>query len=334
MSMESRQFTSANPVFYQWVVDSSIAQESVSDRLHYIDIATEAVMDSSKRGKLVQKLYNDILKKTDFDFGKIPDSKGALTRYIHYNKLNACYDCLIEILNGDKTEALVLYKRLNDILLESQKDFEMGFKFNIEFLQLTYNMMVLTLHQLIDIAICETTDYLRDVVQIQMATNKKRTKFNNVIMVNTKNFIKSYDNGEWRKIVQSFKTNRENFLGGGIGEVFAVIGLVSLIAAGVLVAVRAITYFYHNSKVKLRDYAESEAELLRNHMEVYGQEDGEAAINKQKKMLAKLERRAGIIEARMERADKDTVTDLAVSAREDYRPSSYDAPDTGEFELI
>lgn len=300
------------------------AAQTPKDQLHYLDTAIEATVNPNTRGKLVQKLYADTLKKANFDYGKIGASKGDLTKYVHYEKLMTSYDCLLALAEGKQTKAMETFKKLHDVLIEARADFEMGYKFNIELIQLTYKTLVLSLHQLIDYAICETVDVLRETVQIE-SYKSRPNKRGNIVIENVEAFLKCYSNGEWNKMIATFKTNRQALLGEIVTVSVVVLGSV----AGVLLAIRGLIYFYYNSKTRLRDYAANEAELLRINMEC---ETATPGIEKRKKILDQLERIAGVSTTRNHQANVAANQDLMDTNKTLYNPGSI--TDDGDFELI
>lgn len=330
--MNEHALIRGNEPLMNFFLEARLAQDP-KDRLHYLDNAIEATVNPNTRGKLVQKLYTDTLKKASFDYGKIGASRGSLGKYVHYEKLMTSYDCLMALSEGKPSASLVAFKQLHDILMEARTDFEMGYKFNIELIQLTYKTLVLSMHQLLDGAICETVDVLRETVQIETYRGQ-RPSHTDIVLSNVNAFIKAYNNGEWNKMIGAFKTNKQALIGeivtavttSPVGIPLAVVG--SIIA--VLLAIRGLIYFYYNSKTRLRDYASNEAELLRINMEM--ERSDEPGIEKRKKFLEQLERLAGISRANSQTAEVATKKDLDEANKTLYNPGSF--TDDSDFELI
>jgi hypothetical protein len=83
------------------------------DRLHYFDVVLESSEDT--RGTLIQKLYVDIISKSNIDFGKIPDSKGDLTKYEYYNEISESIGALNKLVDSAKSDELAMLNNLFDI---------------------------------------------------------------------------------------------------------------------------------------------------------------------------------------------------------------------------
>lgn len=309
------------------------------DRIRYLDVVTEAMEAPGTRGQLIQRLYNDCLKKATFDYGKIGNSKGNVTKYEHYDKLMATRDCLVELTSGTVVDTLQSFDKLHNILVESRADFEMGFKFNIEFIQLTYKTLVLSLHQLIDMSISEITDYLRDALQMQLSGGKPaiRTQLNSIVLTNVNAFIKSYEKGEWAKLMSGFKRDKQGFIGAVVAGVIAGgPATIALAIGGILISIllmiRALIYFYYNSKTRLRDYAESEAAILKKQIELEADKNT-PAVEKQKRMLEFLEGRKDLSNGRNRKAEEATQKDLADSTRVISSPTALTTV-SDDFELL
>lgn len=309
------------------------------DRINYLDVVTEAMEGTGTRGQLIQKLYNDCLKKATFDYGKIGNSKGNVTKYEHYDKLMATRDCLVELTSGSVVDTLQAFDKLHNILIESRADFEMGYKFNIEFIQLTYKTLVLSLHQLIDMSISEVTDYLRDALQMQLSGGKPvvRTQLNSIVITNVNAFIKSYEKGEWAKLMSGFKRDKQGFMGAVVAGVIAggpatVALAIGGILIGILLMIRGLIYFYYNSKTRLRDYAESEAAILKKHIELEADKNS-SAVDKQKKMLDFLEGLRDLSNGRNRKSEEAAQKDLANANREMSSPTALTTV-SDDFELL
>jgi len=317
------------------------ALQEPRDRLRYLDVATEAITNPGNRGHLIQRLYADCLKKATFDFGKIGNSRGNVTKYEHYDKLMATRDCLVELTSGSVVDSLQAFDKLHNILIECRGDFEMGYKFNIEFLQLTYRTLVLSLHQLVDMSVSEVTDYLRDALNTELSGTKiVRTQQNSIVLSNVNAFISAYEKGEWAKLMQTFKKDRQALVGvfAAVGTAAAgmtPIGWAAAIVAtllSILMIIRALIYFYYNSKTRLRDYAENEAAILKQHIMLEADKNS-SAIEKQKKMLDFLEARADLNNGRNKKAEDAAQRDLANANRDAGNPTTLVNPDD-EFELV
>lgn len=183
------------------------------DRLHYQQYAMEATVKSAKTsGYMLSKLYRSIIGRSGLNFGKVPESKGDITKYMRYELICDCLDTLDRMLKQYQVEELQLAHRLFDTLVILRKDFEYGYKTGNEFLKTTYCTMVFALHQIINICIVIYTDHL--VANREGTPYKSTLDSQNLIVVkNIKDFIKMYESGEWAYIMKGITRDSRELIG-------------------------------------------------------------------------------------------------------------------------
>ena len=91
-----------NSIVMESFHEMAISQEG-RDRIKYIDIVTEAFANPTKQAGLLNKLFNEVQKVEAIDFGKIPDSKGDLTKYAYYHQMYQCIEVLNDLVEGNVT---------------------------------------------------------------------------------------------------------------------------------------------------------------------------------------------------------------------------------------
>ena len=121
-----------------------LAQDA-KDRLHYIDIATEAALSPAGKSKLIQQLYVDIVSKSNIDFGKIPDSKGNITAYAYYDPMYRSIAALNQLFADKKVDELDLTNKLHDMIITCRSDFEYGYRYDIAIIQNNFSRPVSSL---------------------------------------------------------------------------------------------------------------------------------------------------------------------------------------------
>lgn len=325
----------ANPVAHELLTNLMMAQEP-SGRFKYMEAATEALNDP--RGSLIQKLYLDIVRKSDMDYSDINASKGILTRYKYYDKMTGAIDSIKEVaatltVNIDNTPAYQTYVRMHDIIIAEGKNFEMGYKFNIEFLQIVYQTLVLTLNELINVMICDVANAIKGptVATFRPGNGTKAYERHSAMIVQQANaFIKSYERGEWAALIKTFKGNKEAFVGTAL--VVTGIAVAGVIAA--LGVIRLLIYYFWHTKTRLSDYAKDQADILRMQMMMDNDKTGE---DKRQKLLIFLESKADMIESRIKKNEADATKKQEDSARSDFNQGAIKAPlnsDTDDFELV
>lgn len=183
------------------------------DRLHYQQYAMEATTKSAKTsGYMLSKLYRSIIGRSGVNFGKVPESKGDITKYMRYELICECLDTLDRMLKQYQVEELQLAHKLIDTLVVLRKDFEYGYKTGNEFLKTTYCTMVFALHQIINICIVIYTDHL--IANREGKPYKSTIDSQNLIVVkNIKDFLRMYESGEWAHIMKGITRDSRELMG-------------------------------------------------------------------------------------------------------------------------
>ena len=97
---------------------------------------------------LSSKLYSMIVKRVDdIDFGKIPESRGDITKIPNFLELEEClktiHDLLVEYKQS--TDAVDIVMEAVENLKDSKKMWEKAFDVNCDFAILTYNTIALSI---------------------------------------------------------------------------------------------------------------------------------------------------------------------------------------------
>lgn len=175
------------------------------DKIGYVDAAMEAIANPSAQATIMNKLYKETQKIDEIDFGKIPDSKGDITKYMYYDQLYDSIELINELMKGNQTENIAAMNKLHQILLNARADFVFGFKVNNYIVTSMYKVMVANLHEMIDICIVDVTEYIRN--NLNMSMDKKSMKKVRWVTSNVKNFIKMYESGQWNTLIKYMRTN-------------------------------------------------------------------------------------------------------------------------------
>ena len=175
------------------------------DKIGYVDAAMEAIANPSAQATIMNKLYKETQKIDEIDFGKIPDSKGDITKYVYYDQLYDSIELINELMKGNQTENVVAMNKLYQILLNARADFVFGFKVNNYIVTSMYKVMVANLHEMIDLCIVDVTEYIRN--NLNMSMDKKSMKKVRWVTSNVKNFIKMYESGQWNTLIKYMRSN-------------------------------------------------------------------------------------------------------------------------------
>jgi hypothetical protein len=304
-----------------------------------MDIAKEAVLNPEGRSKMIQKLYADIISKNNIDYGKIPLSKGNVTAYEHYGDISKTLEILNSLLDEKNVEELNLTNKLHNLLITGRGDFEFGFKFDIEFLKLTYNTLTMTLHDMINLCIVAYVDYLKEVkhIEFQFKTFKRADR---MVLKATRDFIKSYEKGEWSKIVAHFKKNSSNFVGTLLTYAVPMLPTSVMVSGGVvlgivalLFTIRTLIYLYYSSSMKINQYIKVQSDFLK--VSIDNSADGNTdSLDKQKRLLQNLSSITNFIETKVLKTEKDASKELKETNTNNFTPQELrDTNNTG-IELL
>lgn len=194
--------------------DMRLAQPP-KDRLHYFDVVMEGSVET--KANLLQKLYTDIVSKSNMDVGQIPDSQGVLTKYKGYKTMTEAMGYLNQLFQGTPSDEITMMNKLHDIIIACRKDYEFGYKFDVEILKISYCVSVLTLYELINICILAYTTEMRKDAGIKF--DFKKIKKKDVLVIRgAKSLIKSYETGQWSKLTNEIKKD-PSIIGIGNGVV-------------------------------------------------------------------------------------------------------------------
>lgn len=320
------------------------------DRLHYFDYVLEGNIENSSA--LLQKLYVDVISKSNLDYGRIPDSQGALIHYTDYKIMTESMDMLNKLFTGIKSDELKLMNDLHDMIITCRKDYELGYKFNIEIIKISYCTAVLTLQELINVCILAYTTIMRKNAGIVFDFKSVKKK-DVIVLKGAKSLLKAYNSGQWTKMMNSFKKNPD-FLGTSmvakesigtavsgavnfvknnpiIGVPITVIGSIIVF----LISIRKIVYWFYCGATRVKDYLRTEKEFV-DFAISQEKEDGTSSdvITKHQKLSEKLESIADKIEIKILKTNTDTKKEMTKSDQNNFNASdfrSFADNDTIEF---
>lgn len=271
----------------------------------YMDVAIEGIVNPETKVKLLTRLYDDLMKKGFIDFDKIPLSKGDITKYVHFKNLTNTIEILGKLTKGYEIDDYKKTQDLYNMIIGCRSDFEYGYKFDIELIKFAYNTMVLALHRAVDVSIMSYIECIENDVD-KKASNGFFTNVSNAVghslmakKVNDKPYLspaarkerllimegighilKLYENGDWTKMINSFKQGRSNWLGtigqmakatglvrdygGGMVEAtgagVTVVTIISLIVT--ILGLRKIVYVFYSSAYKIDESVKRNKQFL------------------------------------------------------------------------
>ena len=195
----------SNSIIMENLSEMMVAQEG-RDRIGYENVVLEALAAPTGQAVLLDKLFKETEKLDGIDFGRIPDTRGDITKYQYYGQLNDCIELINSICIDKSTPNIDSMNKLHRILLDARPDFEFGFKANNYVIINLYKVMYLTLFELENVCIVDMTNHLREKLSIDL--NAKTSSQIRSITNTANQFIKMYENGQWNTMVRGFKAGK------------------------------------------------------------------------------------------------------------------------------
>lgn len=176
------------------------SHQNAIERMRYFDIVNEAASNANGRAAMIQKLYESILKHKNFDTTIIAKSKGVFTKFEYYNTIMDSVDTL-NTLCDTKNPTVLQINDIIEILQTYRSDFEYGYKADVDFIIMYYEMLVVSLFQLIDFGICAYVETIKPESLSKKTAAKAKTKYASII----NNMINTFKKGNWGKLVDTAK---------------------------------------------------------------------------------------------------------------------------------
>ena len=334
------------------------------DRIKYVEIVTEAFANPTKQANLLNKLFKEIQKVEEIDFGKIPDSKGDITKYVYYNQMYQCIEVLNDLVEDHPTPNVTNMNKLHHILLQAKPDFTFGYRTENFVIITTYNLMVTSLYEMINVCAVDATEYLRAKMSMQLTTpTAKQMRW---VSKTTGQFIKMYENGQWNTLMKSFKSGgsvvateatvdikidtRTN-IANGIGELpgkvsnaastmasgaknifnkIPMAGKVIVASISLFIIIRAVIYYFINAAGKLSDRLKNITSILRANVSA---ETSPTALEKQKKMLNQMENISDVIDYKIVKSEKAAELEMKTANKAEFNPQEITSISGNDFEI-
>lgn len=189
-------------------------------RMNYRNIAMEAVT-GPEAGMLMEKLYKSVSSRANVNFGKIPDSCGDITAFTRYRQITESLDILRGAFATTKCPEFNETTKLHDNLIRLRDDFAYGFKMDSQFLKVTYNTMVYSLCEMINLVTVIYVDSLKAASEGKPFNYKP---YNNLILVeNVSKFNKMVDSGEWAQMMKEIRTGAKALTGADMDDMYGIL---------------------------------------------------------------------------------------------------------------
>jgi len=350
----------------------SISQEG-RDRIRYVDIVTEAFSNPTKQAGLLNKLFKDFQKVEEIDFGKIPDSKGDITKYVYYDQMFKCIDVLNSLVEDHPTPNIESMNKLHQIILNARQDFTFGYRTDNFIIINMYNLMVTSLYEMINVCAVDATEYLRNKLSMELTTpTAKQVRW---VTKTTNQFIKMYESGQWATLMKSFKSAGHSLianeadisasfsinspraeLNNGIKNIFVgdkeagTPSKVSELGQGLkkiwkgipnpfkIIGILVTLFIIARGVIYyFINCAGKLSDRLKNAATILrvnaASESSPTAVEKQKKMLNSLENMTDVIDYKITKSEKAAEKDMKIANKAEYNPQEINNISGSDFEL-
>ena len=159
---------------------------------------------------LSTKLYNKIVAKVaDIDYGKIPESRGDITKIPNFIDLTECTDIMRNLLIQYKqnTEPTDIVFEAIENLKDSKRLWEKAFNINAELPIVFYNTIALSIVSGISFLISGSIDFIKDPAndsyQAVLDVNGYHKSKDYLLFKNLKKFNTSYKKGDIEKAMKA-----------------------------------------------------------------------------------------------------------------------------------
>ena len=158
---------------------------------------------------LANKLYGFIVTKVyNIDFGKIPDSRGDITKIPNYNMMKDCLEILKQILEAykQKTDSVDTINDALQNMIDRKELFMRAYRMNVELPIITYNTLALSIVNAISLLITAHIEFIKlpndKGYNIAFDSASKNKTQNSLLFNNLKEFNKMCQNKEFDKIIK------------------------------------------------------------------------------------------------------------------------------------
>lgn len=287
---------------------------------------------------LTNKLYNHIRKNVDqIDFGTIPQSKGDISKVENYDNLVDCIDIIHKMIveYREKTDIVDQLSTAIENVRSRQRTFEKAFALNIEFPIMTYNATVLSVVSSVSLLILTCIEYIKNgkddfTIAFDKASYTKTR--DHVLYQYVVGFNNSCKDGTLDKLMATtIKSNmvvKEDLMtiASTIGAIWAIgSAVVSMfngasIIHNILYPIRALIYYWKNTRAKFSDWLSVQADFLQINAENLqyredrkGSDDHRNKVyNKQMKWVDRLRKLSNVFalkDSKARKAAKDEAED-------------------------
>ena len=241
---------------------------------------------------LTSKLYDHIVKKTtSIDYGKIPSTRGDITKLENYDQLKEICEVLRGICNEYKEDAgpidTVILAMTN---VESRKDlFMRGYRADCELPCMIYENVTLGIVSGVSYLIAACIEFIKapsdETYSIQLDKIAYAKSKDHLLYNALEKFNRACEKGDIDRAINHVIDKRvKKFTGATVATIAGATVLIMVALIMVVIPIlRELVYFFYYSKVRTADFFEIQSELLQ--MNAYNVEANESIPTEERKQI-------------------------------------------------
>lgn len=282
---------------------------SEKTQLNALTEAEQAVIND----KMIGNIYQSALKKRDVDFDNIPYSKGNVQKFNGYDNIIGTLMIVRELSKkfGIKINELDVVEDALGNLRAYRGIFEKAFALDNEFLTLYYNTLVYACVESTSLILSSYVEYVKTINTVEFKLKKGKGIYGNICIDSLRKFNNSVKSGEFMKFAKGvLDKGKQNFVGGGVAAMTAITVAVSIVPIA-----RELIYYIFESRMKVAQFLEQQAEFLEmNKVRLNSADmaapDRNKLLQKQGAAINKLEALSDKIKVNHQLADKSAASKL------------------------
>lgn len=289
---------------------------------------------------LASKLYKDIVGKvTDIDYGKIPDSKGDITKIPNFQEMIECLDTIGSIIEyyKESPDSVNIIRESIDNLKDSKKIWEKAFVTKCEFPMLFYTSIALAIVSATSLILSTSVDYVNDpgckTFSATLDKNRLHKSKDSLLLKNLKSFNRSYKKRDIEKVMTSLMkaqqtVQQEGFISSTFHFVMHnIMNIPKYVKMIVLVIpiLHELTCLFYSTKQSISDYFFIQANTVAMNAEKAKEdvtktpEEREKIYNKQMKLSEKFRKISNALTIKFKNGENKANKMITDSEKPNYK---------------
>lgn len=289
---------------------------------------------------LASKLYKDIVGKvTDIDYGKIPESKGDITKIPNFQEMMECLDTVGGIIEYYKEtpDSINTIREAIENLKDSKRIWEKAFATKCEFPMLFYTSIALAIVSATSLILSTSVDYVNDpnskTFSATLDKNRLHKSKDSLLLKNLRSFNKSYKKKDIEKVMTSLMkaqqtVQQEGVISNTINLALNVIMNIPKYAkmiALVIPILHELTCLFYSAKQSISDYFFIQANTVAMNAEKAREdvtktaEEREKIYNRQMKLSQKFRKISNALTIKFNKGETKANKMISDSEKPNYK---------------